>query len=152
MAVAIAERLKNPVNLDPLLTTIRGLARMDQKPAALPWTSIWNSSIPHQVINRTAGLYFSYEEALYYPITPQQNPAIGTWREQTRRALLQQLHQNPQSKAVLESMKQSHMAKIEVRETLAEKLRMLASDLGYTANGIAANLRGRESIMKGGAY
>ena len=129
MAVATAERLSSPVNIEPLLNGIRGLVRLNRDGVSKvsPWETIWETRIPHEVIFTTAGHSFKHQAALLYPVSPEQNAGVKFWREQTKKALIDHLNQAPRSKEVYRRLRKAHMimpfdlTEIDMRETLGEK-------------------------------
>jgi len=129
MAVATAERLKSPVNIEPLLNGIGGLIKLDRNKVSKvsPWETIWETRIPHEVIFTTTAFCLKHQTALLFPVSPEQNEGVNHWRNQTKRDLIDHFNQTPRSKEVCRRLRKAHMiipfdlTEIDMRETLGER-------------------------------
>ncbi len=137
MAVATAERLRNPVNIGPILNSIRGLVRLDrdQTQAVQSWATIWETSIPHSVVLTTTGQCLKHQTALLFPVSPKQNDGVRLWREQTKKDLVDHFNQTPRSKEVYRRLREAHMimpfdlSDIDMKETVSDKWQRLSDNI-----------------------
>lgn len=137
MAIATAERLRNPINIGPILDSVSGLVRIDRNKAqkASPWVSIWETSIPHPVVLATVGQCLKHQAALLFPVSPRQNDGVRIWREQTKKDLADHFSRTPRSKEVYKRLREAHMimpfdlSEIDMTETLSERWQRLRDNI-----------------------
>lgn len=74
----------------------------------VPWKSIWDSGIPAEIIQVTAGLCYKYETT-YESVSSEKNRGVLLWRNRVIEDLMGYVNQTPQSIEVYRRLREACM-------------------------------------------